>query len=77
MSVRTLTAKGQITIPKEVREKLGLRTGDQLILELDENGRLMIDRSEPKPSTRLAGLLKHLAPERPVSLAKMSEALRS
>lgn len=31
----TLTSKGQITIPKEVREKLGLKPGQ--VLDFDEN----------------------------------------
>lgn len=31
-----LTSKGQITVPKRVREALGLRAGDKLIFE--ENG---------------------------------------
>jgi len=32
----TLTAKGQVTIPKAVREALGLRQGDQLSWEIEE-----------------------------------------
>lgn len=30
-----LTSKGQITIPREVRRQLGLRTGDKLLFEGD------------------------------------------
>ena len=36
MDVSTLTAKGQVTVPKEVREALGLRQGDQLSWELED-----------------------------------------
>lgn len=30
-----LTSKGQITVPREVRRKLGLQTGDKLLFESD------------------------------------------
>ncbi len=30
-----LTSKGQITIPREVRQALGLRTGDKVLFESD------------------------------------------
>ena len=36
MDLATLTAKGQVTVPKAVREALGLRQADQLSWELDD-----------------------------------------
>lgn len=33
-----ITSKGQITIPKEVREALGVREGDSLIFEVENGG---------------------------------------
>lgn len=33
-----LTTKGQITIPREVRDRLGLRAGDHVVFRLDEAG---------------------------------------
>ena len=36
MDIATLTAKGQVTVPKAVREALGLRQGDQLSWELED-----------------------------------------
>ena len=36
MPVATLTSKGQITIPRVVRERLRLETGDKLDFSVDE-----------------------------------------
>jgi AbrB family looped-hinge helix DNA binding protein len=33
-----VTRKGQTTIPAQFREKLGIREGDQLVVEATENG---------------------------------------
>src|SRR5208282_1765473 len=33
-----ITSKGQITVPREVRRVLGVRPGDKLLFESDENG---------------------------------------
>ena len=34
----TITSKGQITVPREVRRALGVRTGDKLLFESDGKG---------------------------------------
>ena len=36
IELATLTAKGQVTVPKAVRGALGLRQGDQLSWELED-----------------------------------------
>jgi antitoxin PrlF len=38
MPIATLTSKGQITIPKEVREALGIGTGDRVEFVAEEKG---------------------------------------
>jgi AbrB family looped-hinge helix DNA binding protein len=37
----TLTSKGQITIPKEVRDALGLDAGDRVYFQVREGGAVM------------------------------------
>ena len=37
----TLTSKGQITIPKEIREKLDLKKGDKLVL-VEKDGNVIL-----------------------------------
>lgn len=55
MEVATLTAKGQVTVPKAVREALGLRQGDQLSWELEE-GSVRVRAVAPLDLAFLQGL---------------------
>jgi antitoxin PrlF len=34
----TITSKGQVTVPREVRRLLGVRAGDRLLFESDDSG---------------------------------------
>jgi antitoxin PrlF len=76
MASSTLTSKGQITIPREVRDRLGLREGDRLVFQFDEQGNLLLRQEPQSPLGRLPGLLKHLAKERPVTIEEMKEAVK-
>jgi antitoxin PrlF len=73
MPTATVTTKGQVTIPKEVREHLGVETGDRLSFVVQEDGTVLV-----KPITRhvreLDGLLQRSA-QRPVSMSKMDEGI--
>lgn len=42
----TITSKGQITIPKEIRDRLGLQQGDQIDF-VAENGMVVIRKFLP------------------------------
>ncbi len=54
----TLTSKGQVTIPQEVRQRLGLKQGDQIAFEV-EDGRTVLKpyRGEDNPFAAYAGAL--------------------
>ncbi len=41
-----ITSKGQVTIPKEIRDKLGVRPGDSLLYEVEENS-VRVRKAEP------------------------------
>ena len=45
-----ITSKGQTTIPAEIRERLGLHTGDRVAFIETEEGFLMIPRNRPAES---------------------------
>ena len=45
MSRATLTSKGQLTIPKDVRDRLGLESGDRVVFEFEGDVvRLRVER---------------------------------
>lgn len=54
----TITSKGQVTIPQEVRQRLGLKQGDQVVF-VTENGMTVMKpaRGEANPFERYAGAL--------------------
>ncbi|MFN7959733.1 MAG: AbrB/MazE/SpoVT family DNA-binding domain-containing protein [Thermoanaerobaculia bacterium] len=71
-----LSTKGQLVIPKEVRDRHGWGPGTQLLLE--EEGECLILRAAPSdlPETNLADLLGCLAYQGPaISLEEMEEAI--
>ena len=55
LEVATLTAKGQVTVPKAVREALGLQRGDQLSWEV-EDGSVRVRAISPLDRAFLQGL---------------------
>lgn len=64
MSITTTTSKGQITIPKEIRDKLGLKPGVKIDIYPTTNGFI----GKPQRKSRImdfAGSLKHLDDGRP------------
>ena len=44
--VATMTAKGQITLPKAIRQALGVDVGARVAFELHENGRVVVSRAD-------------------------------
>ena len=52
----TLTSKGQTTIPKEIRESLGMKAGDRMTFTLMPDGTVVM-RVKNKSITDLAGML--------------------
>lgn len=57
----TLTAKGQTTVPKPIRQALSLREGDQIAFRVDEKGVTLrrVDAAREDPA--IASFLSFLA----------------
>ena len=67
-----ITVKGQATIPKAIREHLGLRPGDRVKFFVHPDGSVVL---LPKlPASALRGIIK--AVRRPVTVEEMNEAVR-
>jgi antitoxin PrlF len=56
MELARVTAKGQATIPKRIREAANIREGDMLAFDLDSNNRITIKRIEPSINLELSAL---------------------
>ncbi|MGA9304266.1 MAG: AbrB/MazE/SpoVT family DNA-binding domain-containing protein [Candidatus Sulfotelmatobacter sp.] len=54
----TISSKGQVTVPQEIRKRLGLQTGDRVEFVVEE-GRTVLRpvRSEPNPFEKYIGIL--------------------
>jgi antitoxin PrlF len=49
MATVTLTSKGQLTLPRQLREALGLAPGARLQASIDRHGRLVLVPSKYEP----------------------------
>jgi len=72
MTTATITSKGQITIPKEVREALGVGTGDRVEFVAEEKGVYKVVAAT-RDVRHLKGLVAK--PAKPVTLEAMKLAI--
>jgi AbrB family looped-hinge helix DNA binding protein len=70
MAKTRITTKGQVTIPKEVRERLGLQPGDELEF-VEEHGVFRLrKRLAPASLKKYRGFLRDLAERDPDQLVR-------
>jgi AbrB family looped-hinge helix DNA binding protein len=48
----TLTVKGQVTIPKHIRDSLSLTPGSKLVFDVNKEGELVLRKSGPAEPVR-------------------------
>jgi antitoxin PrlF len=70
--ILTVTAKGQVTLRKEVLEHLGISPGDQLEIDLLPAGRVQASARARKPASALFGRL-HRPGERALTIEELKE----
>jgi antitoxin PrlF len=74
MASATITTKGQITIPKEVRESLKLNVGDKIEFVLTDKREALI-RPVSNKVDDVFGLL-HRAGQKAISVASMNDSIK-
>ena len=72
MPAATMTSKGQITVPAELRARLGLRAGVKVDFVVNAQGEVVL-RPQTADIRSLRGLIAHTGP--PVSIEDMEEAV--
>ena len=79
MEIATVTTKGQVTVPKRIRNYLGLDTGAKIIfVEMDDGSVRMVnaDRNPGEPgglSTLQGGAMQAAEPDRAVKKKRQTE----
>lgn len=71
MQTSSITTKGQITIPVEIRKSLGLKSGQQVCFKLE--GNMIILQPVKKDVSAAFGLIKT---DKTVSLEEMDKAIQ-
>ncbi len=69
-----ITSKGQITIPKIIREYLNVDVSDTVEFTLMEDGKVLIS-SKQESAAALFGMLKHRKGRNSVSVSEMEKAI--
>ncbi len=72
MPVATVTSKGQVTIPKEIRDRLGVRPGSRIDFVETETGEIVV-RVKKASIKALYGFLPYDGPA--ATVEQMNEAV--
>lgn len=73
MPASTITSKGQVTIPKAIRDALGVGPGDRVLFVRHDDGTVVV-QPETVDVRTLKGRFKRFV-TRPVSVEEMNEAV--
>jgi len=73
MPATTVTSKGQVTIPKAIREAMGVNPGDRVRFTQREDGTVVVE-PETVDVRSLYGRFKRYG-SRPVTVDEMNEAI--
>ena len=76
MSILTVTAKGQVTLRKDLLEHLGVHPGEKIIVDKLPDGRIEVKAARPVGKiSDLFGSLKAKRRGRPLSIEEMNKVI--
>lgn len=74
-SSATMTSKGQVTVPADIRAKLGIRAGDRLDFHLADSGKLSVVAVKRRSILESRQDLEPLSLGRPLTQADIDDAV--
>jgi AbrB family looped-hinge helix DNA binding protein len=75
METSKVSSKGQITIPKKIRDFLNVGTFDEITFIPFKEGQVLITTKQ-NSATSLFGMLKHRKSPKPISIEEMEAVVR-
>lgn len=72
----TLTSKGQVTIPQEIRQKLGLKAGDKIVFTHLVDGTVIVRPKILRPAEVASALYEEGQRRFPIEALRMGAADR-
>ncbi len=70
MPVAKVTSKGQVTLPKKVREDMGISPGEEVEFQREEDGYLLKKKAKRSPFDKFVGYLKEKKGKSPDEIIK-------
>ena len=74
MSEARMTSKGQITLPKDIRDRLGLKQGDRVRFIVEDDGRVRLLPAKRDVSELFGSLPR---PRRALSIEEMDDIVQT
>jgi AbrB family looped-hinge helix DNA binding protein len=74
-SSATVTSKGQVTVPADIRERLGLKAGDRLDFHLADSGKLTVVATKRRSILETRDALPRLTLGRPSTQRDIDDAI--
>jgi AbrB family looped-hinge helix DNA binding protein len=71
-----VSSKGQIVLPKRLREKMGLSEGDYVAVEELPDGNLLLGKQEENPLDKIFSRMRQAAKEKNFTRKDLEEAIR-